>query len=260
MRKVAWTFSILTIIMLISGCDLLKSNQEKISDGVKTSMQNTFDTDPTWQEYKMLVTGVVLLEKDSKTYMGIANVIYNGVEHNVAIDVWESGEGIMWEAPAGSFIFLAQQELLNSEIVLDNNVPSSNVTDARICVLQEFTMLDTDTGRETFSLHLEDPRVLAASDVLDFFSIKFLPVQDMMRSDISKPASVGLHSYYRYGNYSGVRSKFLPQGIKARYSDPAEFFVPIEDGTFDLSGSIKAVLTNNGKSNRYELSYKAICQ
>ena len=92
----------------ISGCGLSK---EEISETVQSSMQNTFDTDPEFKKWNMEVLNVQVFKQGDNNYKGLANIAFDGTSHDVVLQIAVDGENVMWEAPAGSFLFVAQKEL-----------------------------------------------------------------------------------------------------------------------------------------------------
>ena len=57
---------------------------------------------------KVLEVAVVRGGFFSNTHKGIAKVQYKGNVYNVVVTITADGESAMWEAPPGSFLFLAQ--------------------------------------------------------------------------------------------------------------------------------------------------------
>ena len=70
-------------------------------------MQSTLDSDPDLREYRLVVTTVQVFKKGDETYRGIASIRHDGESHDVFVDILVDGENILWEAPPGSFLFIA---------------------------------------------------------------------------------------------------------------------------------------------------------
>jgi len=86
-------------------------SEKQIAETVKTSMQKTLDSDSGFQEYGMVVDSVKVFKKSGNQYKGLAIVEYKGSSHNVSVDILVDGGNVMWEAPPGSFMFIAQEEM-----------------------------------------------------------------------------------------------------------------------------------------------------
>lgn len=97
----------IALALTLSACGM--SDQE-IGFAVRDSMQKTFDSDTSLKQYKLVVGTVRVVKKSGSSYKGIANVDYDGTPHDVPIDVTADGQNVLWEAPPGSFLFIAQHE------------------------------------------------------------------------------------------------------------------------------------------------------
>lgn len=108
MRKLIRTVAIIVVLGLLVGCGISKG---AISETVKGSMQNTFNTDSDFQDYNLHVESVQVLKKSDNSYKGLAIVAYKGKSHDVTLDITVDGRNVMWEAAPGSFLFIAKSEL-----------------------------------------------------------------------------------------------------------------------------------------------------
>ena len=104
----AWIASMLTVAALVTGCS---ASNEEIAEQVKSSMQNTLSSDSNFAEDHMTVEKVTVVKLDGNKYQGMATVMYEGEPHEVGIDVSYDGTNMMWQAPPGSFGFVAQKRL-----------------------------------------------------------------------------------------------------------------------------------------------------
>jgi hypothetical protein len=78
-------------------------------------MQEKFDSDSTFSKYSLQVVKVQVVKSTGNQYQGIATVhTPTGTDREVSIQVTADGERIMWQAPPGSFLFLAQEPLAGS--------------------------------------------------------------------------------------------------------------------------------------------------
>lgn len=96
------------IAVMIYGCGM---STQDIGETVKTSMQETFNTDSSFQKYNLKVNSIQVLKKGDGTYKGVASIIYKGSPHNVIVEILVDGNNVMWETSPGSFMFIAQEEL-----------------------------------------------------------------------------------------------------------------------------------------------------
>lgn len=105
-------------VFLIISCGLSK---EEIAETVKTSMQETFDSDHQFREYGLKVVDVSVLGLSDRSYKGYVKVLHDGSTHNVTVDVLVDGESVAWEAPQGAFMFIAQKEFQKNLRELQNS-------------------------------------------------------------------------------------------------------------------------------------------
>jgi hypothetical protein len=105
---------LLAISLFISGCG---PSIDALSETVRNSMQQQFDTNEQFKSYGLKVEKVTLVHEQDKKYKGVASVVLDGKAHEVIITVTADGNNVIWEAPPGSFMFIAQlemQKILNS--------------------------------------------------------------------------------------------------------------------------------------------------
>ena len=108
MKRVPRVVVTAMLIIVATGCGL---SNEKISETVKTSMQNTFNTNSQFKEWNMMVTSVQVLKQGGNNFKGIAKIMHEGTSHDVSIEITVDGNNVMWEARPGSFMFVAQKEM-----------------------------------------------------------------------------------------------------------------------------------------------------
>jgi hypothetical protein len=85
---------------------------QQLSHSVEQSMQETFDSDPSFSKYHIRVEKVGLIKDSGNTYDGIATVRTLGSsDHDVAIEVTDGGSKVMWQAQPSGFLFLDQKDL-----------------------------------------------------------------------------------------------------------------------------------------------------
>ncbi|ANW64064.1 hypothetical protein BCA37_11065 [Mycobacterium sp. djl-10] len=73
-------------------------------------MQETFDEDEDLKELGLRVVDVVAVHKSDNEFKGIATVhAGNGVERDVPIDITADGDNVLWNAPAGAFLFAVDE-------------------------------------------------------------------------------------------------------------------------------------------------------
>jgi hypothetical protein len=85
------------------------SNREPdLGSKVKTSMQQTFDTDQKLAQYHLVVSKVDVIHKSGNEYEGLA-VVHSpkNVDHNVAVHVTAEVGRIMWRSDPGAFTWAA---------------------------------------------------------------------------------------------------------------------------------------------------------
>ena len=108
MKNVLRIVALILVISLVAGCGL---SNEDIGEAVKTSMQETFNSNPQFKEWNLTVSSVQVLKQGGNNYKGLATIMYEGTSHDVPIQITVDGNSVMWEAAPGSFMFVAQKEL-----------------------------------------------------------------------------------------------------------------------------------------------------
>jgi len=109
MSKIINIIFILALIVL-AGCT---PSDEEIAETVTSSMQETFNTDSNFQAYDLKVKSIQVFKKDDNNYKGLVDIVYKNTSHSITIDILINDDNIMWEAPSGSFMFIAQDALKN---------------------------------------------------------------------------------------------------------------------------------------------------
>ena len=103
----ALAFSVLSVALLV-GCG---PSAESIGETVKISMQQKFDSDTQFREWNLSVARVQVLKQDENRYQGIATVLHEGESHDVPVEITADGSDVIWQAPPGAFMFVAQKEI-----------------------------------------------------------------------------------------------------------------------------------------------------
>src|SRR5262245_56371449 len=78
--------------ILLAGCGL---SNEQIGETVKTSMQQKFDTDAQFKQWRLTVTKVQVLKQGGNRYQGIATVMHEGEPHDVPVEITADGSAVM---------------------------------------------------------------------------------------------------------------------------------------------------------------------
>ncbi len=84
-----------------------------IEETVKTSMQETFNTDANFKRYNLTVTEVLVANKGGNSYKGMATVMYKGEAHKVPVDITADGSRVIWQTEPGALLFIEQDALKN---------------------------------------------------------------------------------------------------------------------------------------------------
>jgi uncharacterized secreted protein with C-terminal beta-propeller domain len=109
MKKILWVLGVINlVVMIVFGCGI---STEQISETVKASMQNTFNSEDRFKEFRLSVTHVQVIKQDNKRYQGIATVIHDGTAHNVPVEIITDGSNVIWKTDPGAFMFILQKEL-----------------------------------------------------------------------------------------------------------------------------------------------------
>ena len=92
--------------------DQTSGSKADIAAEVKTSMQDTLNTDPAFSKYHLQVVKVDVVKKSDNQYEGIA-VVHGAkqIDHNVSVQVTADGDKAMWQSPPGSFAWAAVEQL-----------------------------------------------------------------------------------------------------------------------------------------------------
>ncbi len=106
MRLALRCFGIGLLLVALAGCG---PSPEKISEIVKTSMRQKFNTDPQFKDYQLEIEHVQVLKEGENRYQGIARVRHEGDVHDVPIHVTADGDNVMWRTDQGAFFFVAQE-------------------------------------------------------------------------------------------------------------------------------------------------------
>lgn len=79
----------------------------EMSEEIKRSTQNKFDTDDDYSGYRIKVQKVSLIEVGTNSYKAYVDIQYlNEKERTISADVHVSDDQYFWEFPTGTFLFL----------------------------------------------------------------------------------------------------------------------------------------------------------
>lgn len=107
-RILASAIAVASLFFAFDGCE---QSRQEVAQVVKTSMQQKFDSDPEFSKWHLVVTSVDVVRQSPNTYQGLAHITYKGISHDISVDITADGSNVMWKAPQGSFLFVAQDEL-----------------------------------------------------------------------------------------------------------------------------------------------------
>jgi len=93
----------IAMLLAMGGCWL---TDQKIARTVKTSMQQSMDSDPQYAEKGIKVLAVKVNKVDDANYNGVATVEYKGEEHPVKIKIAIERSIYSWEPEPGEFSFI----------------------------------------------------------------------------------------------------------------------------------------------------------
>ena len=95
-------------IFAFSGCKNVSVSEMK--SGIQKSIQKDLDDDADLMKYKMKVTSVYLIKKNSNSYEGFATVAIRGKEEKLSIEVTTEGEDYMYQSKPLAFGFLMKYD------------------------------------------------------------------------------------------------------------------------------------------------------
>lgn len=107
------TLALGLLYILVTGCNFSAStglSAGKISETVKNSMQQKFDSDAPFKEWRLTVTNVQVQKQDDTRYKGTATLLHDGDSHDVPVDITVNGENINWQVKPGGFGAIEQKE------------------------------------------------------------------------------------------------------------------------------------------------------
>jgi hypothetical protein len=88
-----------------------EQSQYSMSMDIKRSIQDEFDKDDHYSSYEIKVQKVNLIEVGLNSYKAYVDITYlDGKEYLISADVHVSDEQYYWEFPAGTFLFLLDEE------------------------------------------------------------------------------------------------------------------------------------------------------
>ena len=112
-RKTSYTFVVIVLLIGVAfwgyangWFNRLLSSTDDIGTTVAEMLQKKLDTDPTLSPYHLYVNDVTVAHSDGDRYEGIADITYNGTQHQVPVEVVNDGDTIVFSIRPGSFAFV----------------------------------------------------------------------------------------------------------------------------------------------------------
>lgn len=101
---------ILFVVTIFTSCGI---SNEEISNTVKSSMQDKFDTDTQFKEYNLQVLDVIVIKQSDNIYKGIAKLSYESSSYDVPVDITVDSKNVLWQIAPNSFSFIANKKIQN---------------------------------------------------------------------------------------------------------------------------------------------------
>ena len=95
------------------GC---RPSVKDVCASVRTSMQQTFNSDPRFGQLHLMVVDVTLIRDHDNSYKGIATVMSLGRSQDIPITVTSDGTNSIWEAEPGAFAPFMLDESNNTNV------------------------------------------------------------------------------------------------------------------------------------------------
>jgi len=103
MRSAPLLCLVALLVLGFSGCG---ATDEQIGETVRTSMQNTLDTDPQFARWNLQVTRVQVVHQTDNLYQGVATIRFRATSHSVPVQVTYDGNNVVWKTDPGAFSFV----------------------------------------------------------------------------------------------------------------------------------------------------------
>ncbi len=110
-------------IVFAVGCNYFIST-EQIAKDVKEQIQQEFDTQSQFKDYHFKINNLTVIKQQGNQYKGLAEVLYEGQVHRIAVNILMDGEKYIWEIPAENFNFVRNIELEKYQKELDDRLNS----------------------------------------------------------------------------------------------------------------------------------------
>ena len=105
-KSVFLCFIIIVLFSMVS-CGISKDEMQR---GIIEKQQETFDTNPDYKEFGLIVQDVTLLKTGSNTYDGLMTVLFENEKFNVSLSIKTDSNTYMWEwDPNPLFNFIRQR-------------------------------------------------------------------------------------------------------------------------------------------------------
>jgi len=105
MKKIILLFTVLSVLV---SCGFSK---EEISNKVKTSMQEKFDTDEQFKYYKLQIQNVTVIKQSNSIYKGLVKLNYESSTYEIPVDITVDESNVMWQTEPNVFNFILQNKL-----------------------------------------------------------------------------------------------------------------------------------------------------
>lgn len=89
---------------------------------INSSIQEYFDNDEEIKGYHLHVEDLTLMESGKNQYKGWVKINYNGVVHDVSLDVLYDGSNMHWEIPSGQMMSIVQQSIKEDLKAIDEEL------------------------------------------------------------------------------------------------------------------------------------------
>ena len=94
---------IFVIVFLLFSCGL---NKEAMQQGIMNKQQETFDNDPFYKDFGIVIQDVTLLKTGTNSYDGLMSVLIKNDKHNIPFTVKTDSNTYIWKIEADDLIFL----------------------------------------------------------------------------------------------------------------------------------------------------------
>lgn len=92
----------------LQGC---RPSTSEIGGTVKTSMQQTLDSDPQFKDLHLTVESITVIRAGGNVYQGLAKVRSATESHDIPVKITDDGNNMMWQTEPGAFAAFAADNL-----------------------------------------------------------------------------------------------------------------------------------------------------